>query len=102
MDNALATVSLINLDFEGKELDDAIANIINRQKQDGSWEKEAFFTWNRETFFTDHYSYNDSNSIVFFGSEELTTAINLEAIAKYRRIKQKSWRASSRQKDYRS
>ncbi len=88
LDNALATVSLINIGFEGKELDEAIANIINRQNPDGSWEKEAFFIWDKSVFFTDHEDYQNPNNIVYFSSEELTTATSLEAIAKYRNIKQ--------------
>jgi len=77
LDNALAVVSLLNLGFEGEELDKGIRNIKSRQKQDGSWESQAFFTG--------PYNCKKTGQCTYFGSAELTTAISLEAIAKYRK-----------------
>ena len=74
LENALAASSLINTGFKGKELDSAISKILARQNFDGSWNNAAFF---------EGYCI-EKGLCIYFGSKELTTAISLEAIAKYK------------------
>ena len=68
------------LGFTGKELDDAIIRVILNQNQDGSW--------NEEILFVAPAKCKEKGNCGYFSSEELTTAISLEAIAKYRKVKQ--------------
>jgi hypothetical protein len=74
LDNALATASLINIGFKGEELDLAMSKILARQNFYGAWDNAGFF---RGHCFGDY--------CIYFGSEELTTAISLETIAKYKK-----------------
>lgn len=70
LETALATVSLSNIGYEGEQLDNAINQILDTQKQNGGWPISAFCT-------------GRSLSLPYFGSEELTTGICLEALGKY-------------------
>ncbi len=68
---ALATVSLINMDYEGEQLDKAIKHILNSQGTNGSWETYSFYI-------------APASSTVFYGSQELTTSFSIEALIKYK------------------
>lgn len=70
LETALATVSLLNIGYEGKELDSAINRILDMQQQNGGWPISVFCT-------------GRPLSLPYFGSEELTTGICLEALGKY-------------------
>ncbi len=67
---ALATVSLINMGYEGEPLENAIMHILKNQKRNGSWEKYAF--------------YIRCYPIIYYGSHEITTSFSLEALIKYK------------------
>ena len=71
LEDAMATVSLINLGVKGKRLEKAINNLLSLQESDGGWPIAPFF----------YYIY--PSKIQFYGSRELNTAIALEALSKY-------------------
>ena len=75
-DNILLTCldvnSLMNFGYNGEFLNNTILKILKQQKSSGSWERKAFYMGP---------AYNPS---FYFGSEESTTAICLEAIIKYK------------------
>jgi len=68
MDTALALNTLFNFNYRGEEIGLGIKNLLWNQGVDGSWRKEIFFV--------DSLHYN-------YGSEELTTALAIEAMGKY-------------------
>lgn len=72
LDTGLATASLLNLNYDGKELHKAIQKILFDQNVDGSWNKNVFFTMFPPPKYGRYYF-----------SDTLTTAINLEALGKY-------------------
>ncbi|MEO0180333.1 MAG: hypothetical protein ABIM74_00620 [candidate division WOR-3 bacterium] len=65
---ALAANTLINLGYDGPELDDAISSLTASQRDDGSWPGFAFYI----------------KKGYCFGSPELTTVIALEALYRYK------------------
>lgn len=70
LETALASVSLININYSGIQLDKAIQFLLSHQNDnDGSWPAAFFFL----------------GPLGYYGSEELTTAISLEALAKYKK-----------------
>lgn len=70
LDTALAISSLINLDFKGNELHNAVTYLISTQKITGEWPRRIYF-------------YSGRSKTVGWGSEELTTGFCIEALAKY-------------------
>ena len=72
LETALATASLLNLDYDGPETTKAIKRIIETQQEDGGWPIAIFYT---------------DGSKTGYGSRELTTAISLEALSKYQKTK---------------
>jgi hypothetical protein len=68
LENACAVSTLLHLDSRGAAVDRGVAAIMSRQQANGSW---------RRTRFIENYH----------GSEALTTAISLEALARYRRLR---------------
>jgi hypothetical protein len=68
LDTCFAVAALLNLDVNATELDDAINYIVASQSKDGSWSRAPFH----------------SGPLGFYGSKEFTTAICVEALAKYR------------------
>ncbi len=70
LDSALATAALLNIGYEGKSIDKAIKHIIGEQHENGSWDAYAFYSG---PVFDPSY----------FGSPELTTSFNVEALIKY-------------------
>lgn len=71
LEDAMATVSLINLGVKGKSLEKAINNLLSLQESDGGWPITPFF----------FYIYPDE--LKFYGSRELNTAIVVETLSKY-------------------
>jgi hypothetical protein len=70
---ALAAATLMNCEAEVDLLDSQIEIILASQCQDGSWPRLAFYSGPRPPL----------PRSVWFGSEELTTALCLEAAARY-------------------
>lgn len=71
LEDAMATVSLINLGLKWIKVEKAVNNLIGLQEDDGGWPIAPF----------SFYIY--PSEIEFYGSRELTTAIAIEAISKY-------------------
>ncbi len=92
LSTALAACTLLNLKYDGEQLTKAIEYIINSQAEDGSWQKQAFYIGPNRVTVT-----REGEKLIFklvpisamplpvlyYGSEELTTAICIEALAKY-------------------
>ena len=75
LETALATASLLNLNYTGPETSRAINHIIKTQQEDGGWPLRIFYS-----------NVNQAGpDWIGFGSRELTTAISLEALSKYRK-----------------
>ncbi len=72
LENAMASVSLINCGYKGIEVDRAINNLLKAQRADGGWPNGAFFAGVPE---------------LFYGSRELSTAIVIEALWKYMKVR---------------
>ncbi len=71
---ALATISLINLDYDAEPLNRAIRYILNNQNKNGSWNMHFIYIQPGDSIKPTNY----------FGSQELMTSFNLEALIKYR------------------
>lgn len=74
LENAMATVGLINCGHKGIEIDRAINSLLKARKADKGWSNSAFFAGVPE---------------LFYGSRELTTAITIEALWKSLELGQK-------------
>jgi hypothetical protein len=70
LENALAITSLIHLKYDGSEITEAASYLINYQSKNGNWKRWGFYYGGVKQFC--------------FGSEELTTAFCLEALAKFK------------------
>jgi len=93
LENALAIVGLLNCGEDVAVLEPVIEHLLSMQRNDGGWQKSLFFVNGPYTLLTSiyryigftislfRYSYTWRNTV--FGSEELTTAIALEAISRY-------------------
>jgi hypothetical protein len=66
LDTALALNTLMNLDYSGGEISLGIKNLLTQQNRDGSWKKEPYFS-----------------GVSYVGSDELSTAISVEALNKF-------------------
>jgi hypothetical protein len=73
LSSALAAATLMNCEAEVDLLDSQMEVILASQCQDGSWPRWAFYSGPRRPL----------PRSVWFGSEELTTALCLEAAARY-------------------
>ncbi|MGB9590769.1 MAG: hypothetical protein ACPL68_07780, partial [Candidatus Hydrothermia bacterium] len=71
LNTALAANTLLNLGYQGPELNEAISALMTSQEDDGSWPAFAFYI--KKTKSETHC----------FGSRELTTVIVLEALYRY-------------------
>jgi hypothetical protein len=65
--SALAACTLINFNYQGPALDAAIKYLARTQKADGSWRRIPMFL----------------GPAPYYGSEDLTTALCVEALARY-------------------
>lgn len=70
---AIAIIVLDNFDYNGREFDLAVKYLLRKQKNDGSWERSVLYS-------SDYLSH-------YYGSEEFTTAIVIEALYKYKNIR---------------
>jgi hypothetical protein len=69
LETGLALVSLLNFGYSGSEVFNGVVRLMSDQnKEDGSWNRSSFFI----------------GPLGYYGSEELTTSICLEAISKYK------------------
>lgn len=74
LDNALALDSLLAFGYRGVEVEKGMMSLLKNQQQDGSWKEDTFFT----------YSFDKGDSKMF--ARELTTALAVEASARYQNI----------------
>lgn len=75
LDTALATIALINIGFDGDQLENAIYHILYNQENNGSWDIYSFYT-----------AWDESYPTAYFGSSELTTSFSIQALIKYNKI----------------
>ncbi|MHA8051650.1 hypothetical protein V7S79_11120 [Aquirufa sp. ROCK-SH2] len=73
LETAFAISSLIYLDYHGPEVENGINYLIKTQSKGGNWKRWAFY-------------YSGPQKHVCWGSEELTTAFCLEALALYENL----------------
>jgi hypothetical protein len=73
LSSALAATTLLNCDAEVELLDEQVDHILDTQCGDGSWPRLAFYSGPRPPL----------PRSVWSGSEELTTALCLESLARY-------------------
>jgi hypothetical protein len=73
LSSALAATTLLNCDAEVELLHEQVDHILDTQCGDGSWPRFAFYSGPRPPL----------PRSVWFGSEELTTALCLESLARY-------------------
>ena len=71
LDTALAAISLLNLNEDNKRVFPLIEFVLNSQSDTGNWPKQVVYL-------------GGPKKIMGWGSDELTTAFCLEAIAKYK------------------
>ncbi len=77
LETALSTVSLLNIGYFGSKVDKAVQFLLSKQDSvEGSWPIAPFCKG------------PEKGVKYFFGSEELTTAICLEALAKYKLMRE--------------
>jgi len=69
LDTAFALNSLLNFNYVGNAIDLGISSLLKNQFLNGSWKKSYFFI--------------EPARQLYFGSEELTTALVIEAMKKY-------------------
>lgn len=67
LSTALAACTLLNFNDHGSSVLEAIEYILSTQAKDGSWSRAVFYL----------------NPVSYYGSEELTTALCIEALARY-------------------
>jgi hypothetical protein len=72
LENALAITSLINLNYKGDEIAKSVSQLIDGQSKNGNWKRWGFYYGGVKQFC--------------FGSEELSTAFSLEALALFKEI----------------
>jgi hypothetical protein len=92
LSTALAACTLLNFKYGGEPLNKAIEYIINTQAEDGSWQKQAFYigpdrvvvTRTGETLIFKLVPVSIMPMpVLYYGSEELTTAVCIEALSRY-------------------
>ncbi len=81
LSSALAVGTLLNYQYEDDAtIDRAIQSLVERQQEDGAWSKIAMWTGH---FWTEGAGETGDWLVGYWGSEELTTAFCIEALAKY-------------------
>ncbi|MDQ6812592.1 MAG: hypothetical protein M3040_02455 [Bacteroidota bacterium] len=70
LDTALAISSLLHVGYAEKKLSTAIQALLTHQEADGKWKRYGFY-------------FGGPKKLICFGSEELTTAVCIEALHKY-------------------
>ncbi len=82
LSTALAVCTLLNYQYSDETiLDRAAQSLVERQQEDGAWSKIAMVTG---CFWTEGAGETGNWLAGYWGSEELTTALCIEALAKYR------------------
>lgn len=76
LDTALAANSLMNLGYNGEELTKAIDFLITSQRKTGEWERWVLY-------------WGGPKQLLGWGSEELTTGFCLEALGRFKALKNK-------------
>jgi hypothetical protein len=74
LSTAYASAALLDAGYRGRAIDQAVAWMLGRQSPDGAWASSASYT--------DSGVHGPGGN--FYGSPELTTAMALEALSKYR------------------
>lgn len=88
LSTALAVCTLLNYQYSDETtLDRAIQSIVEHQREDGAWSKIAMVTG---YFWTGGAGETGDWLAGYWGSEELTTALCVEALAKYQLLSKKS------------
>ena len=76
LNTAFAAMTLMNAGRDGPILDSAISHLVNNQDPVyGHWEEAVFF-----------YGRSDSGKVTYWSSAAFTTAMALEAIARYQSL----------------
>ncbi|HLW36629.1 MAG TPA: hypothetical protein VKS98_13325 [Chthoniobacterales bacterium] len=70
LETAFGALTLLNLDYHGEAMDRAIKRLLARQSADGGWELAP--------------AYRGAVQPLNYGARALTTAVAIEALAKYR------------------
>lgn len=73
LDTAFGISTLISAGYCGKSLESAVCFLVNGQSVNGSWPRQSFY-------------YSGPKKAVGWGSEELTTAIALQALDAFRKL----------------
>lgn len=79
-DTAMAVISLIQLGHSGRELADGVRYLVQEQAANGSWKRQALCY---------------GGTTIVWGSEELSTALCLEALARYNLLVSESEKRSA-------
>lgn len=74
LDTALGICALINLGYEGQELDAACKHLLKTQNRFGNWPRWRLY-------------YGGPKKLSGYGSEELSTAFCLQALSRYQKIR---------------
>ncbi len=77
LETALGLNTLFNFNYSGKEIEEGIAYLIRKQRENGSFRRYVFFYGVPWWFMALNPAYR------YYGSEELTTAFCLEAFENY-------------------
>ena len=80
LETALALNTLFNFNYYGKEIDLGINYLLEKQSANGSWKKAVLFLGPPVWFLATPPRYR------YYGSEELTTALCIEALKNYLNI----------------
>jgi hypothetical protein len=81
-DTALAITTLLWLGYRDPETDAAAAYLLCRQNSNGSWERQVM-------------AWSGPSQTIGWGSEEVSTALCIEALALYARMKREKMRETS-------
>ena len=74
LDTAMGISALIRAGYRGESLESAVCFLLNKQSANGSWPRQSFY-------------YSGPSKAVGWGSEELTTAIALDALDAFRKLR---------------
>jgi hypothetical protein len=92
MSTAVAISTLLNFGVPAHSLEVSVAFLVDQQAKDGSWPRAAFYFGDTYRSVTTLHMFGSERDLpspsdprYYFGSEELTTALCLEALARYQR-----------------
>jgi hypothetical protein len=87
LSTALAVCTLLNYQYSDETTIDSAIQILMERQQGGAWSKIAMWT---DRFWTEGLGETGDCLVGYWGSEELTTAFCIEALAKYQLLSQRS------------